>query len=456
MASLVGGKRSPSIEATRKRARSAESLLSPCARFTDNAPVAATTEIETQRLGMRAMYGEQLPYPYLEYHTPVHGDRPFAIVHIDHALLDIELVAQASGRNLGRPWATFLLDAFSRRLLAVYLTFDPPSYRSCMMILRICVQRLGRLPQSLVVDGGKEFESQYFDHLLAGHRCQKTVRPPAQPRFGSVIERLFGTAHSTFLNNLLGNTQASKVPRTVTREVDPRRLAVWTLDDLYTYLCEWAYEVYDQMDHPALGQTPRAMFVNGLAKGGERRNRGIAYDDMFIKETMPTSRSEKGKIQKGKGIKLFGHYYQNEVFVSRELVGQSVPIRYDPFDIGVLYAFVQNQWIPCKSQFYAQLAGRSERELAIITAELRKTAQGDKESRGLSAARLAAFLSKAEGHQAMLLQRMKDLESRPILDALAGGPPASPSPRQKPLVKRLMGERSPVNLAEVPIYGEYH
>ncbi len=250
-------------------------------------------------------------------------------MHIDHTLLDIELVAQASGRNLGRPWATFLMDAFSRRLLAVYLTFDPPSYRSVMMALRICVKRFGRLPQSLVVDGGKEFESQYVDHLLTRYLCQKTVRPPALPRFGSVIERLFGTAHSTFLHNLLGNTQASKVPRTVTREVDPRRLAVWTLGDLYTFLCEWAYEVYDQMDHPALDQTPRAMFVNGLAKGGERRNRGIAYDDLFLKETMPTSRAEKGKIQKGKGIKLFGHYYQNEVFASRELVGQSVPIRYD-------------------------------------------------------------------------------------------------------------------------------
>ena len=114
------------------------------------------------------------------------------------------------------------------------------------------------------------------------------------------------------------------------------------------------------------------MFVNGLAKGGERRNRGIAYDDVFLKETMPTSRSEKGKIRSGKGIKLFGHYYQNEVFAARELAGQSVPIRYDPFDIGILYAFVQNQWIPCKSQFYAQLAGRSERELAIGT---RRTAQ---------------------------------------------------------------------------------
>ncbi len=140
--------------------------------------VAATTEIETQRLGTRAMYGEQLPYPYLEYHTPVHGDRPFAIVHIDHTRLDIELVAQANARNLGRPWATFLMDAFSRRVLAVYLTFDPPSYRSCMMVLRICVKRFGRLPQSLVVDGGREFESQYFDHLLVHHRCQK--RPSAE------------------------------------------------------------------------------------------------------------------------------------------------------------------------------------------------------------------------------------------------------------------------------------
>jgi putative transposase len=57
------------------------------------------------------------------------------------------------------------------------------------------------------------------------------------------------------------------VPRTVTREVDPRRLAVWTLGDFYTYLCEWAYELYDQINHPALDQTPPAIFVHGLAKG---------------------------------------------------------------------------------------------------------------------------------------------------------------------------------------------
>jgi hypothetical protein len=170
---------------------------------------------------------------------------------------------------------------------------------------------------------------------------------------------------------------------------------------------------------------------------------------------MPTSRSEKGKIQKGKGIKLFGHYYQNDLFASRELIGQSVPIRYDPFDIGVLYAFVQNQWLPCQSQFYAQLSGRSERELAIVTAELRRSAQADKGSPNLSVARLAAFLEKAEGHQTWLLQRQKDLESHPILDVLAGGPRVAPQPKRSTPAKRPLGERSPVNLADVPIYGEY-
>src|SRR5207247_1926116 len=81
--------------------------------------------------------------------------------------LDVELVCSRTGRPLGRPWATFLTDAFSRRLLAFALGFDPPSYRACMLVLRGCVRRHQRLPQTVVVDGGAEFESVYFETLLA-------------------------------------------------------------------------------------------------------------------------------------------------------------------------------------------------------------------------------------------------------------------------------------------------
>jgi hypothetical protein len=35
-------------------------------------------------------------------------------------------VCSQSGRVLGRPWVSLLTDAFSRRILALHITFDPP------------------------------------------------------------------------------------------------------------------------------------------------------------------------------------------------------------------------------------------------------------------------------------------------------------------------------------------
>jgi putative transposase len=54
-----------------------------------------------------------------------------------------------------------------------------------------------------------------------------------------VIERIFGTTTSEFLNQLRGNTQANKAPRQITREVDPKRLAVWTLERFAARLNEY-------------------------------------------------------------------------------------------------------------------------------------------------------------------------------------------------------------------------
>jgi hypothetical protein len=80
--------------------------------------------------------------------TPRHGDRPFETGPIDHTGLDVEVGCSLTGRPLGRPWLTILTGPFSRRGLSVYLTFDAPSYRSRMMIVRQCVRRHVRLPRS--------------------------------------------------------------------------------------------------------------------------------------------------------------------------------------------------------------------------------------------------------------------------------------------------------------------
>ena len=371
-----------------------------------------------KRQGAKAAYSTEPKILELAKTTPRHGDHPFAIIHIDHTQLDIELRSQATGRNLGRPWLTLLIDAFSRRILALYLTFDPPSYRSCMMALRICVQRFGRFPQAVVVDGGKEFHSIYFDTLLARYHCIKKTRPGSKPRFGSVIERLFGTTNTEFVYNLLGNTQASKQPRQLTSSVDPKQLAVWTLADLYTYLSEWAYSIYDNLDHDSLGTTPLQVYTDGLVIAGEREHRHIAYNDDFLMSTRPSTAKGTALMQPGQGIKVNYLYYWNDAFRNPSVEKTKVPVRYDPFDMGVAYAYLEGRWVKCISQYYSTFVGRTEKEVLLAAEEIRKKDKGNSISTNISAKRLADFIATAQEHETLLMQRLRDLEAKSVPENL--------------------------------------
>lgn len=367
-----------------------------------------------KRKGRRAAYKAEPTYFELNMATPRHGDRPFHICHIDHTELDIELLCSKTGRNLGRPWLTLLIDAFSRRLLAVALAFDPPSYRACMIVLRECVRRHNRLPQIVVVDGGKEFDSVYFETLLARYECTKKTRPPAKARFGSVCERMFGTTNTQLIYNLAGNTQITKEVRVVTSSVNPRNHAVWTLGRLHDRLCEWAYEIYDTTQHPALGHTPRDCFADGLARAGNRVHRAIAYDDEFRMATLPTTTKGTAWVSPGRGVKIHHLHYWSPVFRDPAVEQTSIPVRYDPHDAGTAYAYVGKRWVTCFSEHYAAFRGRSEREMMIATAELRKRQHDHSRNTQLTARKLADFISSIEDEEALLLQRLRDAESRHV------------------------------------------
>ncbi len=398
-----------------------------------------------KRQGPRAAAQHEPFYWELELTTPKHGDRPWDVVHLDHTLLDIELVSARNAHPLGRPWATFMTDAFSRRLLVVYLTFDPPSYRSCLMTLRECVWRHARLPQTLIVDGGPDFRSTYFETLLAYYECTKATRPWAQPRYGSVCERLFGTANTQFVFNLLGNTQITKQVRLTTKSVDPERQAVWTLGELYRYLIEWAYQVYDQEVHPALGMTPRQAFKAGLAVSGERAHRKLLYDAEFRFLSLASPRKGTAQVEPGRGVKVNYLYYWSEAFLSSTVERTQVPVRYEPFDIGVAYAYVQGRWVQCRSEYYLQFRGHTERELHLVSAELRKRCQNHAGEAAVTAKRLADFLASAEEHELVLMQRLHDVEARDVFAHMGGhhqleNEPISPS--FHPSSARLSSERN--------------
>jgi putative transposase len=369
-----------------------------------------------KRQGVKAAYQKSTFYWELNLTTPHHGDRPLEICHIDHTELDIELVCSRTGELLGRPWATVLLDAFSRRVLALYLSFECPSYRACMMVLRICVQRFERFPETIVVDHGAEFDSVYFETLLATFNCTKKQRPPARPRFGSVMERFFGTTNSEFLYTLSGNTQMTKQVRQVTCKNSPKTQAAWNLGDLYTFLCEYAYEVYDQLPHPALGQGPRAAFAAGVAQSGNRPQKKVASDFTFQVLTFPSTPKGIATVQASRGIRIkyLNYWAIDDCFLTPDVEGTEVPVRYDPFDVGTAYAYVKGRWVRCISEYHALFQGRSEQEIKVISAELRQQMQQHTRSLPLRAKTIASYLESTEASEAIQLQRLKDLAATDV------------------------------------------
>jgi transposase InsO family protein len=399
------------------------------------------------RAGRRAAYASQPPQLAPEARSPRHGDRPWELAHIDHTELDLELRSARTGRNLGRAWLTLLVDAFTRRILVVYVTYARPSAASCMMALRLCVQRWGRLPRILVTDGGPEFHSTYFETLLAWYKVTLKTRPPAEPKYGAVCERLFGTANSTFIHTLLGNTQVMQHVRQVTRAVNPKTHACWTLGDLHTWLCAWAYEVYDTIDHPALGQSPRDASAWAEDRAGRRDHLRIPYDRDFVISTLPTTRKGTATVQPGHGVKINAILYWCSAFEDPELERTAVPVRYDPFDAGVAYAYLakEQRWIECRSDYYALLQGRSQRELQLITEELRKAQRDHGARTTITAKQLAAFGARVEEHERVMLQRDRDAETRIVLTRIDG---TALSPADVPLPTPAEHE---VAVVQVPV-----
>jgi putative transposase len=399
---------------TFKDRRELENLASPSYRsFCTAVDARPRYEQTKERKGRRAAYKHKEFYWNLDQQTPRHGDRPFEIAHIDHTELDLEMIFPETGKNLGRLWLTIMTDAFSRRTLAKYLSFDEPSYRSCMMVIRECVRRHGRLPQIIVVDGGREFASTYFDQVLARYEVTKKTRPPAQARFGSVCERMFGTTNTQFLHNLHGNTQIMKNVRQVTKSNNPKGRAIWDFESLDDRLTEFLYEVYDTIQHPALGQSPRDAFNAGLDISGARLHRYILYDTAFLMATAPSTRKGTSKVQPGRGVTINYFSYWAQAFRDPQVENRNVPVRYDPYNMGIAWAFVRGRWVECHSQFYSELKGRSEREVKIAARKLlQQMSQYSQNRITITASKLASFLRNVKQDEELLMQRLCDQESR--------------------------------------------
>jgi putative transposase len=332
---------------------------------------AQTSNQDTRiREGKRLAYQKDVFVQVLYHDTPIHGSRPFQYVHIDHTELDIELVSSRTGKNLGRPWLTIVVDAYTRRILGIFLTYDPPSYRSVMMAIRDMVRRFNRLPEIVFVDNGSDFRSLAFKSFLKAMGCHLRFRPSGNPRHGAMLERMFGRLNVDYIHNLAGNTKATKQVRMVSGSHLPKNLAEWALESLYYGIEYWATEHYDQEQHPALRESPREAFQRGLRESGSREHLHIQFNrDFLIATCPPVDREGVRLIHHQRGVKVNERLYHSAAFRSYQVAGQRVPVRYDPWDASSVYARVNDQWVHAICLSLSGLGQLTEIERETLTQE---------------------------------------------------------------------------------------
>ena len=309
--------------------------------------------------GHKAAHQIEPAHWILDSKTPVHGEHAMCWLHMDSTLADVEVRSSISGAILGRPWLTLAICGFTRRVMGFHLSFRPPSYVSSMMTLADVIRRSGRLPDAVIHDWGSEFKAKDFKECLAALFIERFVRPKAAPRFGAVIERMFGITTQQLLANIAGNTKARKQVRMLSPSADPSTHSGLWLLDLYLGLENFFFGIYNPKKHPATLMSPDAKFDASAVEHGARLHRIRRLEDI-LPLILPFARGSTRILDSARGLFVNYRHYSNPLLADRALHDQSFLVKPVPFDPGLILTFAKGQWISCRSPIAPEMATAPE------------------------------------------------------------------------------------------------
>jgi putative transposase len=293
------------------------------------------------RRGNKAAYQHSRYQGFSGDRTALYGcNRFLQRCHIDHTQCDAE-IAPSAGLPSSRPWLTCIKDEFTGMVLSVYFSFSPPSRVSVMSALRLMVFKHGVFPEAVVVDGGKEFSSIYFEKLMARYNCT-IIERTSNPRKGGAVEREIDRINKLFFHQLTGNTQLTKDPRSLSRSHNPKSLAIWTLPALM-HAAEIVVEQLNNIPSRQTGLTPIQAREQSQHRHGIRPGTRMAYDQSFVLDTLLEPRRSQVKLTNGATIQVNRiEYWHNCMHRTH---GEKADVKFDPFNLNHVYVRIKNEWI---------------------------------------------------------------------------------------------------------------
>lgn len=268
---------------------------------------------------------------------------PLERAEIDHTLLDLMVIDDKSGLPLGRPWVTACIDDYTRCLLGIHISFEPPSYLTVAHCLRAAFLPKANLKdqypsiqnaweahgvmRELVVDNGTEFHSNSLENACYSLGIEIHYSARKTPWFKGKIERFLGTLNAAIAHGNPGTTFRNIFDK---EEYDPSKHAVIRLSKLQEIIRMWIVDVYHQKPHRTLNAPPAAVWRSSIS------SEEILIPDDPAQLDAILGHSEERRLTH-KGIELYGLLYNSpELTTLRMKLGDKldVEVRVDGADIG--------------------------------------------------------------------------------------------------------------------------
>lgn len=273
--------------------------------------------------------------------------RPFERAHIDHYEIDqhvIVLITAKNKRRTKRPWLTVMIDQATSVVLAIAISFRSPSRRACSCVMRDCVRRHGRLPETIVVDHGAEFESVYFEVLLARYGVTKHERPAGDPRFGGQIESTFHTIREELIRSLQGSTSNDERGRNISVSHRGQAQACWRLHQVYSAYENYFYRHFN-LKVRGSNISAASCHFDELLEAFPMSGMPVDYDQAFF-VTTAIPLDGVYTVTHNRGITHHGRWFFH-VDLMRLPNGSKVKVLEDPWDDTCLFASIRDKWVPC-------------------------------------------------------------------------------------------------------------
>jgi putative transposase len=138
--------------------------------------------------------------------------------------------------------------------------------------------------------------------------------------------------------------------------------------------------------------------------------------------TFPSTPRGKAKVQPGLGVKINYIYYWSDEMRNPKMEMQKVPVRFDPYNLAVAYAYLNGRWVKCVSSTPEVFEGRSQKELLLATTKLRQMNRNVARNQAITASALAELFQAAYTEERLRKQKLRDAARKGVHVAKADVP----------------------------------